>query len=250
MNDLKVGKAQTMLKHMRRALAGVPGARRIKRALASPEEGILLEAYDIGMTQLRSEIRSLANLVRELRPERVLEIGTSRGGTFYLWTRLVGDDATLISVDLPPSWALDDPEEALKRDLFQSFRRGRQALHFVRRDSHLPQTRHEVLAILAGTSIDFLFIDGDHSYDGVRRDFLDYGPMVRPGGLVAFHDILHHSEGLGGEVSRFWAEIREDYEVIELVEDRQQDGFGIGVIRVPSLAESAKWPEAGMLHKR
>lgn len=248
MNSLIVGEAQRLLKIVREPLARVPGARRLKRALvralASPEERLLLEAYDIGMTQQRSEIRSLATLVRELRPERVLEIGTSRGGTFYLWTRLARDEATLISVDLPPSWALDDPKEALKLDLFQSFRRGRQALRFVRQDSHMAETRREVLAILAGTPLDFLFIDGDHSYEGVRRDFLEYGPLVRPGGLVAFHDILHHSAGLGGEVSRFWAEIREGYQGIELVEDRQQDGFGIGVIRVPSLPESGKVQEA------
>ena len=252
MNHSIVGETQRLLKLAREPLARVPGARRLKRALsrvlASPEDRILLEAYDIGMTQQRSEIRSLATLVRELRPQRVLEIGTSGGGTFYLWTRLAGDEATLISVDLPPSWALDDPKEALKRALFQSFQRGRQALHFVRRDSHLAETQNEVLAILAGTPLDFLFIDGDHSYEGVRRDFLDYGPMVRPGGLVAFHDILPHSEGLGGEVPRFWAEIRKGG--IELVEDRQQDGFGIGVIRVPGLGESAKLLEAGMLHKR
>lgn len=236
MNHSIVGETQILLKPVREAIGRVPGARGLKRALvrmlASPEERILLEAYDVGMTQQRVEIRSLASLVRELRPERVLEIGTSRGGTFYLWTRLVGEEATLISVDLPPAWALDDPEEALKRDLFKSFRRGKQALHFVRRDSHLAETRTEVLAILAGTPLDFLFIDGDHSYEGVRRDFLDYGPLVRPGGLIAFHDILSHSAGLGGEVSRFWEEIRAGYQGFELVQDRQQDGFGIGVIRV------------------
>jgi predicted O-methyltransferase YrrM len=102
-------------------------------------------------------------------------------------------------------------------------------------DSHLAETRHKVQAILEGRTLDFLFIDADHSYDGVRRDFLDYGPVVRPGGLIAFHEIVLHSAGLGGEVSRYWEEIREDYQGIELVEDRKQNGFGIGVIRVQNL---------------
>ena len=97
MNHSKVSEGQRLLKPVRAALARVPGARRIKRALvralASPEERLLLEAYNIGMTQQQSEIRSLATLVRELRPERVLEIGTSGGGSFYLWTRLAGDEA-------------------------------------------------------------------------------------------------------------------------------------------------------------
>jgi cephalosporin hydroxylase len=37
-------------------------------------------------------------------------------------------------------------------------------------------------------SIDFLFIDGDHSYQGVLTDWLLYAPLVRSGGIIAFHD--------------------------------------------------------------
>ncbi len=36
--------------------------------------------------------------------------------------------------------------------------------------------------------IDFIFIDGDHSYEAVKKDFLDWSPIVNVGGYVAFHD--------------------------------------------------------------
>lgn len=36
--------------------------------------------------------------------------------------------------------------------------------------------------------IDLLMIDGDHSESGVRRDWNDWSPFVRPGGVVIFHD--------------------------------------------------------------
>jgi predicted O-methyltransferase YrrM len=36
--------------------------------------------------------------------------------------------------------------------------------------------------------IDMLFIDGNHAFDAVRQDFLDWSPFVRPGGMLAFHD--------------------------------------------------------------
>jgi hypothetical protein len=36
----------------------------------------------------------------------------------------------------------------------------------------------------------FIFIDGDHSYQGVRQDILDYFPILAPGGIMAFHDYL------------------------------------------------------------
>src|SRR4249920_1799043 len=36
--------------------------------------------------------------------------------------------------------------------------------------------------------IGLLWIDGDHSEEGVRRDFGAFEPFLRPGGVVAFHD--------------------------------------------------------------
>jgi len=36
--------------------------------------------------------------------------------------------------------------------------------------------------------IDFLFIDGDHEYEHVNRDFKDWSPHVKKGGFIAFHD--------------------------------------------------------------
>lgn len=36
----------------------------------------------------------------------------------------------------------------------------------------------------------FMFIDGDHSYEGVRQDILDYFPLLEPGGIMVFHDYL------------------------------------------------------------
>lgn len=38
-------------------------------------------------------------------------------------------------------------------------------------------------------AIDLLFIDGDHSYDAVKRDIEDWAPMLKPDGFIAFHDV-------------------------------------------------------------
>lgn len=35
---------------------------------------------------------------------------------------------------------------------------------------------------------DFIFIDGDHTYDAVKRDFEDWYPLIMQGGYIAFHD--------------------------------------------------------------
>jgi predicted O-methyltransferase YrrM len=100
--------------------------------------------------------------------------------------------------------------------------------------------RDRVRAKLAGQPVDFLFIDGDHSYAGVKADFELYAPLVRKGGIIALHDIVaDHRTRFGrdtgcyaGEVHQFWSELKSTHQVEELIDDPAQDGFGIGVVHV------------------
>ena len=90
----------------------------------------------------------------------------------------------------------------------------------------------QVAAILAGREIDLLFIDGDHTYEGVKKDFEMYSPLVGQGAIIAFHDIVVHPPESGCEVSKFWREIKDNYESEEIVKDWGQDWAGIGVVYV------------------
>jgi hypothetical protein len=56
-----------------------------------------------------------------------------------------------------------------------------------------------------------------------------YSPLVKPGGIVAFHDIVEISAA-GVEVARFWNEIKTDYRNREIIENRQQGWGGIGIL--------------------
>lgn len=39
-------------------------------------------------------------------------------------------------------------------------------------------------------SIDYLHIDADHSYEGVKADHAAYYPLVKSGGIITFHDTV------------------------------------------------------------
>jgi len=52
--------------------------------------------------------------------------------------------------------------------------------------------------------IDLLYIDGDHSYEGVRRDFDDWFPYVRPGGIIFLHDSRREPDAPENEFKRGW----------------------------------------------
>jgi hypothetical protein len=57
----------------------------------------------------------------------------------------------------------------------------------------------DAAAAFADGSIDFLYVDASHSYDGVLRDLVAWYPKVREGGLIAGDDWCF--EGPGGELS-------------------------------------------------
>lgn len=201
-------------------------------AVRDPRAALAIHrARRIGLVQQIPEIRELFRRVRHLRPRRVLEIGTAYGGSLYLWTRAAAPDARIISVDLPP-WELDDPGEAVRQAQFRSFGREHQSVELIRADSHHPDTRARVRAALGAEPLDFLFVDGDHTDDGVRRDVADYGALLRPGGLMALHDIHPHSERWGGDVPAVWRDLRRGRRAEELIADGEQDGFGIGLLWV------------------
>ena len=186
-------------------------------------------ARRLGLVQQPIEAMALLSLLASCRPSRVLEIGTAHGGSLLLWARAATPDALIVSVDLPP-WELDDPAETDACQRIQAVGNREQRVRLVRGNSHERRVREQVRRLLDGHDVDFLFIDGDHTYAGVAQDFHDYAPLVKRGGIVAFHDIQPHSRGWGGEVPKFWREIRDAHRHAEFVASPDQDGFGIGVI--------------------
>jgi predicted O-methyltransferase YrrM len=239
---------EAVLRALRPALAPAAAARLRRRAARARSLDDLLEiafTFDafgitIGPGQVEAEIRWLLETLEREPPSRVLEIGTSYGGTLFLLSRIASPEATVVSVDLPggefgggyPRWRIP---------LYGAFARRGQRLELIRGDSHDPATPARVEEILRGEPLDFLFIDGDHTYEGVKADFELYAPLVRPGGLIALHDIAApadgaaHAEGptlLGGDVPRFWSELRDRYATDEMVADPAGGFFGIGLVRV------------------
>jgi len=90
-----------------------------------------------------------------------------------------------------------------------------------------------VLRLLEGEQLDYLFIDADHTYEGVWRDFQMYAPLVRSGGMIAFHDIVTHRKETRSEVERFWNEIKQKYRHREFVEYSNPGTVPVAVTGAP-----------------
>jgi predicted O-methyltransferase YrrM len=188
-----------------------------------------------GAAQNQAELAAFIRYAAADAPRVVCEIGVQDGGTNFVLSRALSSVTTVVGIDLYVS---------LKAQL-RYFRRPGVELHLIQGSSHTRRTRKRLRAVLAWRPIDLLFIDGDHTFDGAARDFALYSPLVRPGGLIAFHDIVEDSysrcgirtESYVGEVPRLWKSLREQYAYREFIDDPSQDGRGIGVIRYDPLVD-------------
>ena len=179
--------------------------------------------------QRRPEILGLAERLRELSPRVIVEIGTFKGGTLFVFCRVAREVRRVVSIDLPGG-EYGGGFDARRQRLYRQFLADRPEarMEFLRADSHAPETLGALEGLLGRAPIDFLYIDGDHTYDGVRLDFELYGPLVRKGGMIAFHDIRTRDAGYG--VPDFWSEVKGSYAYEELV-DPESTNMGIGILR-------------------
>lgn len=217
------------------------------------------EAYTMYMPQVRYEIEEFYEFLNEHYQNKlsdeynVLEIGTKFGGTFYLWCMMNQSSGLNISIDMNDGGLHGGIDEQKMDERDKWFKEKFNNCHFIRGDSHESETwndliyefhsDHEEYAYFIDCGdrkqwnsmyekcVDFLFIDGDHTYEGVKKDFEMYSPFVKNGGCIAFHDIKdtqkHRERQV--EVAKFWNEIKNDYEYVEF-SDPLVDWGGIGAL--------------------
>jgi O-antigen biosynthesis protein len=203
------------------------------------------EAVARGAMQKASEFCALADLLSERELQCIVEIGTARGGSLYAWCQLAAPDALIVSIDLPggPFGGGYSADEA---EAFAQFTKPGQRLVCVREDSHAEPTRQRLEEILEGRKIDFLFIDGDHTYYGARQDFLLYAPLLAEDGVVALHDIVVHTDVPECRVDALWQEVKGRFEHIVFLDPEDDRGWGswggIGVAFGAHTADRSSFP--------
>ncbi len=182
---------------------------------ASALLAVVDEALLMGANQRRAELVAAASVIGYEPASRVLEIGQAFGGTLYLWGQLATDDAQICGIDIDHS------------QLSERFRTNpAQRLLLCEGDSRDGRIFGSVADFLDG-DLDFLFLDGAHDEETVRSDFETYGPLVREGGWVGFHDIAS-TDG----VRAVWDEVCQAHpERVEIIIEPLHR-MGIGLLKV------------------
>jgi cephalosporin hydroxylase len=181
--------------------------------------------------QVKEEIIRFLVFTGQLKPKVTLEIGTANGGTLFLLCQVSQPEALILSVDLPYGKFGGGGARA-RIPLLKAFAKNKQDVHLIKANSHDFGTLRLVKKILGPRMVDLLFIDGDHTYDGVRQDYEMYAPLVRKGGMVAFHDIVEHTQDMEVKVNKFWNEIKSSGEHVEIVNEWSQKWGGIGILYI------------------
>jgi len=127
---------------------------------------------------------------------RVLEIGSLFGiglGAIYDYTRARFNSVDLVAIDPLDGYYGKDIQDIITNEVInESIFRRNLAMAGVRESEvtliKAMSTDAAVIESMTKHPCDILIIDGDHSYEGVNADFMNYLPVVKQGGYIVFDD--------------------------------------------------------------
>jgi len=151
----------------------------------------------IELQQIPEEYVELLWFLKTNAFENYLNIGIGKGGSFLVETFIQSNLKKAVAVDNSSYWqqhqrsSIEEKIEWLKNNTSTN-------IEFYDTDSGTFLRNNQDM-------FDVIFIDGDHSYDGVKSDYLGSLPFLKENGYVIFHDI--NSIGCPGVV-QLWDEIK------------------------------------------
>jgi hypothetical protein len=179
------------------------------------------------------------NLVRNILPSKIIELGTHKGTSLFSMAQAIKDgksNCQLIGVD---TWQGDINTGGYNTESVLGSVKSIVKDFYPTVDVKLMQMFfNEALSKTADKSIDILHIDGLHTYEAVKHDFETWLPKVKEDGVILFHDIVVEREDFG--VIQYWGELKKQYPThFEFLHS-----FGLGVIvvgdkfkKLPSIIE-------------
>jgi len=161
-------------------------------------------------------------LISALKPRSIVELGTMYGYSFFAFCQAVeGQDppAVCYAVD---TWEGDLNTGKYGEQVYVNVQNQLEE-NFKGANAHLLRMRFDEAAVkFAPGSVDLIFIDGCHTYEAVKEDFLTWKDKMSGRGVMMFHDTRVEGEGFG--VKQFWNEVRAGKPHIEFHHDH---GLGI-----------------------
>ena len=146
------------------------------------------------------------DLVAQLKPRLLVELGTDRGESYFAFCQSAlenGTDTKCYAID---HWQGDPHAGSYDETTFLAVEAHNRA-HYAAFSTLIRSTFDAAAERFGPESIDLLHIDGHHTEDAVRHDLEIWLPKLRPGGILLLHDVTMRGRDFG--VWKVWAELQE-----------------------------------------
>ncbi|MFM9330051.1 class I SAM-dependent methyltransferase [Paenibacillus mesotrionivorans] len=183
------------------------------------------DAYDpeiLSQSAWRGHRKFAYDLVRNLQPQTIVELGTHYGASFFSMCQAVKDgklDSKCYAVD---TWTGDQHTGAYTNSAYKAVKKVTESA-FPEAAVMLQMTFDQALNEFADESINLLHIDGFHTYEAVKHDYETWLPKLAPNGVVLFHDIEARYVGFG--VYRYWDELIVQHPAVKF-----EHSHGLGIL--------------------
>jgi cephalosporin hydroxylase len=183
-------------------------------------EVLVKEAFSAcGMIQSGKEAAAFAEFIKGKGIQHLLELGTNSGGMMYLLDRAC-EAGLRISMDRP--WSSRDPDV---KEREAGFHKHLPHVIEIFGDIHAQEQLEKLKTLLDGMLLDMVLVDADHSYEGGKKHYEMYAPLIRIGGFMAWHDVAN-----GWSVGKFYDELCSRYPHQEFVD--RENKYGIGILQL------------------
>ena len=184
-------------------------------------EKVFLHVEQFQGWQNETQIMLLHCIAMQHPGARLLEIGAYKGRSISAFC--TGDNnLRIVCVDTFKSHHQNDTKE----DTQFAFLENLTFFNHPERVFPLRCSSEQASEILKDEAFDLIFVDGDHSADGVRSDIVNYFPKLRRGGLMFGHDYPHPEDSEGGFNGLYQSVNQEVRDKTEIFEDF---GFFCGI---------------------
>ncbi len=144
------------------------------------------------------------DLVAQLRPRCLVELGTDRGESYFAFCQSALESETGTECFAIDHWQGDTHAGSYDETTYREVAAHNRA-RYAAFSTLIRSTFDQALERFAPESIDLLHIDGHHTEEAARHDVDSWLPKLRPGGILLMHDVVVRGRGFG--VWKVWADL-------------------------------------------
>lgn len=163
------------------------------------------------------------DLVRNLKPKKIVELGTHLGCSLFSLAQAAQDGRLKIQLDAIDTWLGDKHSSQYGENIFLRVTEIKKACYPKVNINLIRKTFDQAVKDYPDNSIDLLHIDGLHTYKAVKHDFETWFPKVQQNGIILLHDTDVREWGFG--IYKLFNQIKKNFKTIEFTHS-----YGLGVI--------------------